>query len=106
MDRITVAELAQMLQDGTLPVIFDVRPDDARQRDGMIPGSRYVPVDARGMLGEYPRDAQIVVYCACPNEASAAIVAQQFKRAGFTTIRPLLGGIEAWLQAGLPVVNT
>jgi membrane protein DedA with SNARE-associated domain/rhodanese-related sulfurtransferase len=104
MDRISVAELAELINGGKTPVIFDVRPADARLRDGVIPGSLYVPFDVTKTLDKYPRDAEIVVYCACPNEASAAVVAQQFKRAGFKTIRPLLGGIDAWAQAGLPIV--
>lgn len=103
MDRISVVELAEMIREGKTPVIFDVRPVDARLRDGMIPGSRHVAFDVTDTLDEYPRDAQIVVYCACPNEASAAVVAQQFKRAGFKTIRPLLGGIDAWGKAGFPL---
>jgi hypothetical protein len=37
------------------------------------------------------------------NEASAATAARHLKRAGFKKIRPLLGGIEAWSQAGRPL---
>jgi rhodanese-related sulfurtransferase len=33
-------------------------------------------------------------------------VALQLKRAGFTKVRPLLGGFEAWKQLGLPVERT
>jgi rhodanese-related sulfurtransferase len=33
-------------------------------------------------------------------------VALQLKRAGFTKVRPLQGGFEAWKQAGLPVEET
>jgi rhodanese-related sulfurtransferase len=51
----------------------------------------------------YSHELEIVVYCACPNEASAAIAAMHLKRAGFKQIRPLLGGIDAWIQAGYPV---
>jgi hypothetical protein len=40
------------------------------------------------------------VYCACPNEESAATAAKHLKRAGFKKTRPLLGGIDAWIQAG------
>jgi rhodanese-related sulfurtransferase len=57
------------------------------------------------VLREYPRDTEVVVYCSCPNEASAAIAARHLKRAGFTKIRPLLGGIEAWSIAGQPVTS-
>jgi rhodanese-related sulfurtransferase len=45
----------------------------------------------------------VVVYCSCLNEASAATAARHLKRAGFKKIRPLLGGIEAWSQAGRPL---
>jgi membrane protein DedA with SNARE-associated domain/rhodanese-related sulfurtransferase len=105
MDRITVAELADMIGAGKTPLIFDVRPVDA-QRDGIIPGARLAPSKLDEVLSDFPRDAEIVVYCACPNEASAVVVAQQFRRAGFKTIRPLLGGIEAWSKAGYPVATS
>lgn len=104
MDRITVGELAEMMSAGKTPLIFDVRSVDA-QRDGIIPGARLAPSRLDEVLGDFSRDSEIVVYCACPNEASAVVVAQQFRRAGFKTIRPLLGGIEAWAKAGYPVAN-
>jgi membrane protein DedA with SNARE-associated domain/rhodanese-related sulfurtransferase len=104
MDRITVGELAEMMSAGRTPLIFDVRSVDA-QRDGIIPGARLAPSRLDEVLGDFSRDSEIVVYCACPNEASAVVVAQQFRRAGFKTIRPLLGGIEAWAKAGYPVAN-
>ena len=55
------------------------------------------------MVMIYSRELEIVVYCACPNEASAAFAAKHLKQAGFKKIRPLLGGIDAWVQAGQPV---
>lgn len=106
MDRITVTELAQLIDGGKNPVIFDVRPAEIRLRDGIIPGARVAhPSDIETALHEFPRDAQIVVYCSCPNEASAALAAQHLRRAGFKTIRPLLGGIEAWEKAGYPIAS-
>jgi len=30
-------------------------------------------------------------------------VAFKLRQSGFTRIRPLLGGLEAWIEAGLPV---
>jgi len=50
-----------------------------------------------------PRDREMVVYCACPNEASAAKVALQLRAYGFYHVRPLSGGIDAWASAGLPI---
>jgi len=48
-------------------------------------------------------DAVVVVYCDCPNEASAALVAKRLMQRGFTRVRPLAGGIAAWRAAGLSV---
>ena len=101
MDRISVDELTTMIERGEVPIIFDVRAADARIREGIIPGS----IAARGselstILASYTTDIEVVVYCSCPNEASAATAARHLKRAGFRRIRPLLGGIDAWTQAG------
>jgi rhodanese-related sulfurtransferase len=61
------------------------------------------PADIDPVVATYPRELDVVVYCACPNEASAALAAKQLKRAGFKKIRPLLGGIDGWVQAGHPL---
>ena len=74
-------------------VIFDVRPSEARLRDGIIPGALAAhPDDIDAILASYPPDIEIVIYCACPNEASAATAARHLKRVGFKKIQPLLGG--------------
>lgn len=104
MDRITVNELAEMIERGSSPVIFDVRSSEARLSGGIIPGAVAAhPTEIEAVLKLYPRDVEVVIYCACPNEASAAMAAQHLKRAGYRKIRPLLGGIDAWAQAGRPV---
>lgn len=54
-------------------------------------------------MRDYDRDAEIIIYCACPNEASAALAAKHLKDAGFRRIRPLLGGVDAWIDAGYPI---
>ena len=45
-------------------------------------------------------EGEVVVYCACPNEASAVKVAEKLRDLGFKRVRPLLGGIDAWIDAG------
>jgi len=47
-----------------------------------------------------PHDRDIVLYCNCPNEASAATAARLLASHGFTRVRPLAGGLEAWIDAG------
>lgn len=106
IDRITVGELLGLINQGRKPLVLDVRSKEARALEGMIPGA--VPLDSGLMdpaVAGYSRELEIVVYCSCPNEASAAIAAKQLKRAGFKKIRPLLGGIDAWVQAGQPLVR-
>ena len=45
----------------------------------------------------------IVVYCDCPNDASAAVIAGKLKAMGFKHVRPLAGGLGAWRAQGFPV---
>ena len=52
---------------------------------------------------EFPHDREIVVYCDCPNEESSAKTALILRKKGFTRIRPLLGGIEAWRKGNYPM---
>jgi membrane protein DedA with SNARE-associated domain/rhodanese-related sulfurtransferase len=104
MDRISVDELTAMIDRGEAPVILDVRPDLVRYEEGIIPGAVFAhPLDAEHTLADFPRDIEVVVYCSCPNEESAATAAKHLKQAGFRKIRPLLGGIEAWTKAGRQV---
>lgn len=100
MDRITVNELVTLLDNETRPLVLDVRSRAARA-EGVIPGA--IPAHPKEMhptLEAYDRNAEIVIYCACPNEATAAEAAKHLKSAGFKKIRPLLGGVEAWVKAG------
>jgi membrane protein DedA with SNARE-associated domain/rhodanese-related sulfurtransferase len=106
MDRISVQELTDMIDGGETPVIFDVRSAESRQRDGMIPGAVAAhAAEIEAVMKQYPRNVEVVIYCACPNEATAAVAAQHLRRAGYRKIRPLLGGIEAWSQAGRPLAT-
>jgi len=102
--RITVSELKELVDRGPAPVIIDALAPISRQREGMIPGA--IPVETlRLETGQttVAFDAEVIVYCACPNEASAARIAQQLLRMGCIRVRPLMGGIFAWKDAGFDV---
>jgi len=104
MDRITVPELRELIDAGQELVILDVRPRQVRVQDGIIPGAISAhPEDIDPTVKSYAPGTEIIVYCACPNEESAATAAKHLKQAGFKRIRPLLGGIEAWVKAGHPI---
>lgn len=107
MARIGVDELQAMLRRGERPLIVDVRPP-ASHDEGRIPGALWIEsrtIDL-GLTAAAPDPSaadEVIVYCACPNEASAALVAKQLMRAGFKRVRPLAGGIEAWVERGYAV---
>ena len=101
MDRITVPELRQLIDNGQALVILDVRPREIRMQDGIIPGAIAAhPTELDPFIKNYSRDVEIVVYCACPNAESAATAAKHLKQAGFKKIWPLHGGMEARVDAG------
>ena len=103
--RVSVQELHDLMRRGDEPVVLDVRTEAHRRLDGRkIPGAQAIDLDdIDRKLAAIPRDREMVVYCACPNEASAAKVALQLRAYGFYHVRPLSGGIDAWASAGLPI---
>src|SRR6185436_14914225 len=77
--RITVEELRGLIEGGKKPVVVDVRSQVARKADPrVIPGALFMdPAELDARLREMPKDRDIVFYCACPNEASAAQLAKR-----------------------------
>jgi membrane protein DedA with SNARE-associated domain/rhodanese-related sulfurtransferase len=107
MARISVAELHELIQDGTQPLIIDVRSPSARALEPRwIPGALHISLpDVDAHLNGLPRDRDIILYCTCPSEASAARVAKILMNHGFKRVRPLHGGLDAWLAAGHAVTH-
>ena len=107
MARINVADLYELIQAGAAPLIIDVRSVTARELEPRwIPGALHVPLqDVARQLKEMPRDRDIILYCTCPSEASAARVAKILMNHGFKRVRPLQGGLDAWVAAGYAVIT-
>jgi membrane protein DedA with SNARE-associated domain len=104
MARITVDELHQLQEAGENPLILDLRSLAALEENpAVIRGARHTTMDdVERRHQEFPRDREIIVYCSCPNEVSAARVALLLQRQGFARVRPLLGGIDAWRERNYP----
>lgn len=86
-------------------VVLDVR-EPAEFEAGRLPGAINIP---RGVLefriGDHPRLAQRdcdILVC-CKTSGRAALAALNLKRMGYTRVRSLHGGFDAWSQLGLPV---
>src|SRR5450755_4403785 len=101
MDRVSVDELRTLMDESKVEAIVDVRSTLMQAATGRIPGARMLDMKkiAEGLEG-VSTDGEVVVYCACPNEATAVKVAQALRKVGFKRIRPLNGGIDAWIEAG------
>jgi len=103
--RIGVAELRALMDADERPVVVDVRSPGARELDRrFIPGALTMDIaEVDGRLEQLPADREIIFYCTCPNEASAALVAKRLIGLGYTRVRPLHGGLDAWIAAGYDV---
>ncbi|MDE1893296.1 MAG: VTT domain-containing protein [Xanthomonadaceae bacterium] len=105
MARITVDELNQSIAQGQRPVVVDVRSEAARLLDGrIIPGALLADLNSiERTVGHLPADSELVIYCSCPNEVSAAKAAKLLMAIGFRHVRPLAGGLDAWHEAGYAI---
>jgi membrane protein DedA with SNARE-associated domain/rhodanese-related sulfurtransferase len=103
--RVTAHDLHLLMDGGTPPIVIDVRSAIAREADSRrIAGARVIALDGlMQRLDGIPADREIVFYCDCPNEASAAFAARRLLKLGYVRVRPLLGGLTAWVAAGYPV---
>ena len=95
--RMTPEELDALLDAQADVAILDVRSAERRAHSGWIPGS--IHVDDLDDL-QLDRNTEVIVYCDCPNDASAAVAARKLQDKGFTSVRPLAGGIDAWRREG------
>jgi membrane protein DedA with SNARE-associated domain/rhodanese-related sulfurtransferase len=95
--RISPDEIVELLAQDPEAVILDARSALARAEDPrLLP--RSIVLEERKVLDVLPkgrRDQTIVTFCTCPNEASAALLAEQLLRAGFGRVRVLTGGADA-----------
>ncbi|OON64138.1 sulfurtransferase [Massilia sp. KIM] len=97
IERIELAEVLQLIDDGHEPLIIDARSLTAQQLEAAIPGALvYRACQPEQLMASLDRNRHIVVYCSCPNDVTAAEVAKQFLANGFHRARPLKGGLEAW----------
>jgi membrane protein DedA with SNARE-associated domain/rhodanese-related sulfurtransferase len=102
--RITVDELYKKLETGENVTILDLRSAAEVERNPLlIRSARHMTLDElKSRQQEIPRDRDIILYCSCPNEVTAARMALLLQRNGFTHVRPLLGGIDAWRERNYP----
>ncbi len=104
--RITPEELKGKIDAGEDVIIVDLRHSlDFDAHPETIPGALHMDAaDLEEASGVIPRDREIVLFCACPNEVTAARLALLLRSKGITQIRPLAGGYEGWRSRGFPLI--
>jgi membrane protein DedA with SNARE-associated domain/rhodanese-related sulfurtransferase len=98
--RMTVRQLTEKLAAGEVPVIVDLRPLAARQEEPGLPGA--IPLTLDELVTrqhELPRDRDVILYCACPQDASSVEGTKRLRKLGFIRVWPLAGGLGAWKAA-------
>jgi rhodanese-related sulfurtransferase len=85
-------------------ILIDVRELDEWQ-EGHIAGARHIPLgELAARLDELPRDQELLLLCRSGVRSDRAT---QFLRSqGYTQARNVTGGIIAWAQQGLPLVES
>ena len=99
--KITPADYqSQFVSTGAPHLLVDVRTAE-EFASGHIHGAVNIPVEELPQrLSEVPRDEMVVLYC--HSGRRSGIASGILSDAGYTQIRDL-GGINAWIDAGLPV---
>jgi membrane protein DedA with SNARE-associated domain/rhodanese-related sulfurtransferase len=107
LPRISADDLRSRLGDTLPPIVVDVRSSAGRQIDARrIPGALSFQMnEIVAQSSALPRDRDIVVFCNCPNDVSAAHAARLLIESGFASVRPLAGGLDAWIASGGALVS-
>ena len=103
--RITAEELKRMMDNGHELMVVDLRGALDHEADPYtIRGAlRMTAEELEQRHHEIPRHQDVILFCACPNEATAAKMALLLRSKGITRVRPLVGGIDAWREKDFPV---
>lgn len=103
--RVEPEELKRQLDAGESVFIVDLRhPLELLPDPFTLPGAVHFSPDALAARHtEIPRDRDVVLYCTCPSEATAAKTAMRLHRLGIERVRPLRGGFDEWKRLGYPM---
>ncbi|MFX1675256.1 VTT domain-containing protein [Paraburkholderia sp. A2WS-5] len=102
--RISPAQLDEMMKSPLPPLVFDARPQSVREREAYrVPGARPLDLDSTEVLAPELLARAIVVYCVCPNEATAKRIVSRLRSKQIHHAHALKGGLDAWERDGYPV---
>jgi membrane protein DedA with SNARE-associated domain/rhodanese-related sulfurtransferase len=108
--QISAEELNDKLKMGEQILLLDLQGSDRLPGEALaIPGSiRMDPRRLEGYIKQYRgvdlrADREVILYGSSSKDSTSARVALALRRRGFEKVRPLTGGLPAWLNRGYPV---
>ena len=99
LDRVDPAAAQAAMDDGALMV--DIRSESQRARDGVVPGSMFIPRNTLQWRVERMNAAPSVIVM-CDEGYQSSLAAATLRDLGLEAT-DLIGGFQAWVAAGLPV---
>jgi rhodanese-related sulfurtransferase len=102
--RISPEELYRRITSGEDVVVVDLRHTlEFEAEPQTIPGAVHMDTaELEEAVDVIPRDRDIVLFCSCPSEATAAQMALRLRNLGIKRIRPLAEGLAGWRARGFP----
>jgi membrane protein DedA with SNARE-associated domain/rhodanese-related sulfurtransferase len=103
--RLEPDELKEMIDRNQEVYIVDLRhPLDYLPDPRTLPGAVLLTPDKLvEHTDQIPRDRDVVLFCTCPSEATAAKMALTLRKIGVYRVRPLRGGFDEWKRLGYPL---
>ena len=96
--RISVEELAHLMQSDTPPLVLDLRGAVMASEGVLIAGATVTEQSQlAAAVSHWPKNSLVVTLCACPQDATAVMAAQTIMAMGYHHVKPLKGGFDAWL---------
>jgi rhodanese-related sulfurtransferase len=88
------------------PLVVDVRERTESSTNGAIGGSLQVPLRTLfDNLSDLPADKASPIVIVDSNGHRGTMAMMALRMIGYTNVRSLFGGYNAWVEAGLPVVR-
>ena len=110
-DRVAPTDVPARLRAGAL--LVDTRTEIQRAEQGELPGAlvidrtvlewRLDPLGAWRIPEATGFDLEVIV--ACRQGFSSSLAAESLRRMGLARVTDMIGGVEAWIAAGLPLAK-